>query len=345
VALSKTPVPWENDYRSALQDAIDTLLYAIITGSLAILALAIFAVGLLDREQDLRLLIARGPEGFSAERRIEGVLWLFAYLGAALVAAEAVGNGQLLLRARAIVATLFFTGSDWTHSTIWAWAFEQATRPASPHRRVGVIVTRHSGEVYSGVLVNYPVIADDKEKDFAIAEPRAFNRLTGKYTPFKESPLLLLNSRDCKSIITAPVQTPPRPDPERHPRISDAISVLPWLALIVLAGACLLALIARTPQDALLRLLEAFAVQILLWPVLEFARHRAFRGVRSAKVMDRLWLLATLALVLGLTLAILGASAIAVLIPLVISAVALVLLLHCFWELRADRSRLAISAN
>lgn len=289
----------------------------------------------MGREADLRMLILSGPEAFGSDRRIEGVIWLFAYLGVALVVAEAVGNGQLLLRARAIVATLFFPASEWTHSTIWAWAIEQVTRPASPHRLVGVIVTLHTGDVYSGVMANYPVVADDKEKDFAIAQPRKFNPVTGKYLPFKDAPLLLLNSRDCRLITTSPIVRRPSAESERHVYVSAAISVLPWLALIVLAGGCLLALYDRPTQDPLIRLLEAFCLQIVVWPILESARHQAFGGFRPTKVLDRLWLLATLALVLGLTLIVVGASAIAVLAFLAVAAIAVILLLRCLWMLRA----------
>jgi hypothetical protein len=206
VAKTKTPVPWEDDYRSALQELIDTLLYAIVTGTIAVLSLATIAVAFLGREGDLRLLIAADPDAFGPERRVEGFTWLLAYLGLALTAAEVVGNRQILLSARVILATLMFPATNWTRSTVWAWAIEQNARPASPHLRVAALVELNSGERYQGVLSQYPIIADDKAKDFVLAEPAVYDPVTLRFGAPRPEALLLLNSRDVRTMAVGPLR-------------------------------------------------------------------------------------------------------------------------------------------
>lgn len=331
VSLSKTPVPWEHDYRSALQDLIDTLLYAIITGATSVLLLATFAVAFAGRELDVRVLTSDGPTGFDPGRRVEGMIWVFAYLIVALMTAEGVGSGQLLLRARVIAQTLFYPRTDWTHSTVWAWAIDTVSRPLSPSSRVFVAVRTRDGTNFAGILGQYPVVGDDKDKDFVISEPKVWSDEKRAYEELGP-PLLLLNSRDCKFLFIGPEKSPGNrtavAEVEADKRIGAAITFLPVAALVAFAALALARLLALETQDALVKLLEAFCVQLIAWPTLEALRRAALTQIRQGTVLDRLWLLMGLALLFGLTCMVLGSPWQLTSVSLLIAGAAIVLLLR-----------------
>lgn len=315
MALSHTPVPWEYDYRSTFQELVEVLLYAIVTGVLALSSLAVVAVAFAGREADLRQLVLTGPDQFPNDMRFEAGSWIVAYVAIALTLAEGIGNSQLLLRARALFASMFFPGGDWTHSTIWAWAIEQRTRPLSRSHRVGALVTMRSGEVYAGVLANYPVIADDKDKDFALEEARALNAATGQYEPLEKGTFLLLNSRDCRSVQVGALQTGPSPRPRL---VQIVLGASPWILVVFVAGSALWVLLRHDSQDALLQLLEVFCLQVIMWPVLELVRGAVLRRLSADAVAERCWLFAQAALIFSATLLLLQGITPATLFSLVI---------------------------
>jgi hypothetical protein len=296
-------VPWEYDYRSAFQEFIEVLLYAILTGAVAILSVATLAVSFASREGDLRQLVLDGPGSFAPERRFEGIAWLVVYLAVALVAAEAIGNSQLLLRARVMFASMFFPYDQWTHSTVWAWAVEQMARPFSPYERVGAIVQLRSGAVYTGLLGNYPVIGDDKDKDFALQEAKIFGA-DSKPLPLKEGTIVLLNTRDCISIQIGAMGQKPAGYVAPSPSTRIALTVIPWAALVLLASAALVSLILRPEHDSLVKLLEVFCLQVVAWPTLGLLRWRFLKAPDTET--ERLWLFAQVGIVAAVTLAVIG---------------------------------------
>jgi hypothetical protein len=193
VSARSTPIPWEQSFRSPLQELIEILLYSIVNVIVVLLSLAAIGVAFFGEEENLRRLVNVGFEGFPTDERVHGLLWVLVYVLAALLFAEISGSTQLLLRVRAFVATLFFYGDNWTHSTIWYWAIDEKTRSRHPNRAVGARVILKDGSLYTGVIANYPVLGDDVEKDFVLQHVHRYNPETPAFEAFGARMSLLLN--------------------------------------------------------------------------------------------------------------------------------------------------------
>jgi hypothetical protein len=303
-----TPVPWEQSFRSPLQELIEILLYSIVNVVVVMLALAAVGVGFFGEEQNLRTLINGGIDAFPVEERIHGFVWILVYIFVALLFAEISGSTQLLLRVRVFVATLFFYGDDWTHSTIWYWAIDKETRSAHPDRAVGARVVVKDGSLYTGVIANYPVLGDNVEKDFVLQHVHRYNAETRKFEAFGPRMSLLLNSRDCWSVQVGP--GPEQEVPARS-RWEQGTQVFLWILLLIVSSLTLAALIARPAADLLSNVLAFFSATVTTWSFLALVRYllRVQSPSRWDEVsVQRLWLFAGAISMLDVLLWLAGAN-------------------------------------
>lgn len=268
------------------------LLYSIVNVVVVLLSLSVIAAAFFGEEENLRTLIASGIDSFPTGEHLHGFVWLLVYLVSALLFAEVSGSTQLLLRIRVFIATLFFYGDNWTHSTIWFWAIDDQTRTTHPRRAVGARVILKDGTLYTGVMANYPVVRDDVAKDFVLQHVNRYNAQKGAFEPFGPRMSLLLNSGDCWSIQVGPG---PEQEPPARSLWEQGMQFALWFALIGLAFAAFATLLARPLQDLLLRLLEFFTAGVTTWSVLALVRYR-LRETAPPRwdevLVQRLWLFA-----------------------------------------------------
>jgi len=268
------------------------LLYSIVSMFVVVLSLAALGVAFFGEEANLRALIHGEIETFPADERVHALVWLFVYVMAALLFAEISGSTQLLLRVRTFVATLFFYGDRWTHSTIWYWAIDEKTRNVHPDRTVGARVILKDGSLYTGVVANYPVVADDSKKDFVLQQVHRFNADSREFEPFGKEMSLLLNNRDCWSIQVGPG---PEKEPTSRSRWEQGMQAALWITLLAGASVTLMSLDQRSTHDLLLRILIAFVWATASWSFLGLFRY-VLREQSPSRWEDvrvqRLWLFA-----------------------------------------------------
>jgi hypothetical protein len=271
---------------------IEVLLYSIVNVLVVLLSLAALAVAFFGEEDNLRKVITGGLEGFPPDEHLHGFLWASVYVLVALLFAEISGSTQLLLRVRTFVATLFFYGDNWTHSTIWYWAIDERTRSQNPNRAVGARVILKDGSLYTGVLANYPVLGDDAEKDFVMQHVHRYNADQRAFEAFGDRMSLLLNSRDCWSIQVGP--GPEQELPARS-RWEEGMQIFLWAALLAGSAVTAATLASRPSTDLLVKMLTFFSATVAIWSLLGLFRY----GLKSRSPsrwddvkVQRLWLFA-----------------------------------------------------
>jgi len=313
-ALRKSPEPWSAAARSPLQEFLDVLLYAIVIGLIAVSTVAVIAVAFFQRGEDAQTLVVSGLGGFTAERRVDGFAWLIAYFFTALVVAELIGSTRLLTRAQALIATVFGIADAFEHVPIWYWALGDTDVP--------VTVRTKAPGLYRGLMALYPLVEDDKPKDFAIREAVRFHPETGAL--LEEVGVVLLNSADCTSIevarqlaTTTPLPVTPR-DWEHWTRLAAG-------AVVVMAAVIAFARLTTQPATAVLRLLEFATVLFALTGLLAIVRLEAVASSRwDSEAVQRVWAIGAIVAMLGTFVWLAGAGVIGVSVG-VLGAVAVAL--------------------
>ena len=323
-ALRATPIPWSSSYRSTLQELIEVLSYAVVNAVVTVSALAAIAVAFFGRADDLRQLLTLGPVSFAPERRLDGFVWGATYLLVALLVAEVTGSAQVWTRTRTYLAELFSYSDTWTHSTIWYQAIE-AARELDPNDEVSVRVRLKDGTEYLGVLNEYPVVEDDKHKDFSLATAYRRTRYADTFEPVTPATHVLISSEECVSIQLGPNDRPAKPKVlDIRPVVTHGVV---WTAFLLAAGATYWRL-TELKQDDLVRVLELDALWsgvVALFGLIRLLLKDLLDRWERPKDVQFWWLLAGTAGVLASAALVVGVG-IAVLLFVLCAIVALVVL-------------------